>query len=84
MQKIFENEVCNWYTTDETKTAGLYMKSKGLENHYVTLVEMKADKRQEYILLKADDSGKTEAIFASSAMGEIVAQIDFLTISEEE
>ena len=79
MKKIFENEICNWYTTDETKIAGEYMKSEGLKNHYVTLVEMKADGRQEYILLKADETGKTEAVFASSAIGEIVSQIDLLT-----
>ena len=78
MKQIFENEQCRWYTTDETKIAGEYMKSKGLADHFVSLAELKADGRQEYILLRADETGKTEAIFASSAMGEIVAQIDLL------
>lgn len=78
MKLISENEKCKWYTTDETRIAGEYMKSKGLENYYVSLLEMKEDGRQEYILLKADEEGKTEPIYASSAMGEMVTHIDLL------
>ena len=84
MKQIFENEQCRWYTTDETKIAGEYMKSKGLKDHYVSLLEMKADGRQEYILLRADDTGKTEAVFACSAMGEMVSQIDLLATLKTE
>lgn len=80
MKQIFENDKCAWYTTDQTVLAAEYMKSKELENYFVALVEMKEDRRQEYVLLKADETGKTEAVFASSAMGEIVNHIDALVL----
>jgi hypothetical protein len=79
MKMIFENEKYTWYTTDQTVLASEYMKTKGLQDHFVALVEMKDDKRQEYVLLRADETAKSEAVFASSAIGEIVNQIDALT-----
>jgi hypothetical protein len=79
MKLISEKEKCKWYTTDETKIVGEYIKSKGLENYYVSLVEMKEDKRQEYILLKADEEGTTEAVYASSTISEMITHIDLLT-----
>jgi hypothetical protein len=79
MKTIFENEKWKWYTTEQTILAAEYMKSKGLKDYFVALAEMKEDQRQEYVLLRADETGKTEAVFASSAMGEIVNQIDALS-----
>jgi hypothetical protein len=79
MKMIFENDKYTWYTTDQTVLASEYMKTKGLKDHFVALVEMKGDGRQEYVLLRANEAGQTDAVFASSAMGEIVNHIDALT-----
>lgn len=76
---IFENEKYTWFTTDQTILASEYMKTKGLQDHFVALVEMKSDERQEYVLLRANEAGQTDPVFASSAMSEIVNHIDALT-----
>jgi hypothetical protein len=77
--KILENEKFIWYTTDETLLSKEYLKVKGLENYYVSQCFSKADSREEYVLLRADDAGQTSAVFASSQMTNVIEYIDSLS-----
>ena len=78
MKKIFENDDYIWNVTDACKGTILYARTKGFSNLYVSLAVSKKDESQEYVLLEADESGKTEVIFASVDMEEIIAHIDGL------
>jgi len=81
--KIFENDKFSWYVTEETKLAGAYAKSKGMFQFLVAQVEDRADGRLEYVILKADEEGKTEPIFASTAINEVLSHLEVLTENKE-
>jgi hypothetical protein len=81
--KIFENDKFSWYVTEETKLAGAYAKAKDLAHLLVAQVEDKADGRLEYVILKADEEGKTEPIFASTAINEVLSHLEALTENKE-
>lgn len=77
---ILENEKFIWYTNQETDLARAYANTRGLKNVFVSLVEDKADGRLEYVVLKANESGQTEPIFASSAIGEIMLHLEAMEL----
>lgn len=77
--KISENNKFVWYTTEETKLSGEYLKMKDLEEHYVAIAVSKIDSREEYVLLRSDDTGSTYAVFASSNIEELIEYVDTLS-----
>jgi hypothetical protein len=83
MTKIYENDNYIWNVTNACKGTILYARTKGFNNLYVSLAESKIDKSQDYVLLEADEAGKTQVIFAATTMEEVVSYIDGLKKEEE-
>jgi hypothetical protein len=77
--KIIENDKFVWYSSEETALSAEYLKMKGLDDHYVAIAVSKLDDREEYVLLRADSTGATSAVFAASIMSEVVEYIDTLS-----
>ncbi len=74
-KQILENDKFVWYSNQDTEGARAYANMRGLKDIYVSLVEDKADGRLEYVVLKANDAGQTEPIFASSAIEEVMLHL---------
>lgn len=79
-KQILENNKFIWYTNKETDIARAYANTRGLKNVFVSLVEDKADGRLEYVVLRADEAGQTEPIFASSAIEEVMLHLEAMKL----
>jgi hypothetical protein len=74
-----ENDVCNFYTNNMTRSATEYCSDRwNLEGHYVLLAENKSTKERDFILIENND-----VIYASKNYEQLCYHIDMVGLANQ-